>query len=215
MNNGRVQPTAPASDWRLEFGRGRGLGRGFSNRSSSIQHRVSFLSGTETETGTSRGVILTAMDQEVACGQGDRHFLLVRSGGVFCALPANEVRRVVRGLTCHPVPGGQPHLLGLAHYGGEPLAVLDILALVSGDAPRANNRATVILGREKRGTRTVLGLAVDEALRVASMTEFSDVEAGGSGLLQGTATLGKGAVKLLNTSVLFADKWRPMEESHA
>jgi hypothetical protein len=95
------------------------------------------------------------------------------------------------------------------------LAVLDILALVSGGAPRANNRATVILGREKRGTRTVLGLAVDETIRVAAMAEFSDIEPGGDGLLQGTARLDNGAVKLLNTSVLFADDWRPTEESHA
>ena len=159
--------------------------------------------------------ILIAVDEEVVRRQEDRHFLLVRSGGVLCALPATQVRRVVRGLACHPVPGGQPHLLGLAHYGGEPLAVLDILALVSGGAPRANNRATVILGGEKRGARTVLGLAVDEALRVAAMTEFSDVEPVGDGLLQGTATLDNSAVKLLNTSVLFAEKWRPMEESHA
>jgi len=154
------------------------------------------------------------MDQEVARGQEDRHFLLVRSGGVVCALPATQVRRVVRGLTCHPVPGGQPHLLGLAHYGGEPLAVLDILALVSGGAPRANNRATVILGREKLGARTVLGLAVDEALRVAATTEFSDVEPANDGLLAGTATFDNCAVKFLNTSVLFADEWRPTEEIH-
>jgi len=132
-----------------------------------------------------------------------------------CALPAAQVRRVVRGLTCHPVPGGQPHLLGLAQYGGEPLAVLDILALVSGGAPRANNRATVILGRENRGARTVLGLAVDEALRVAAMSEFSEVEPGDGGLLEGTATFADGAIKLLNTTVLFADEWRPTEDSHA
>jgi chemotaxis signal transduction protein len=159
--------------------------------------------------------ILIAVSQEVARGQGDRRFLLVRSGGIYCALPANQVRRIVRGLTCHSVPGGKPHLLGLAQYGGEPLAVLDILALVSGSAPRANNRATVIIGRERRGARTVLGLAVDEALRVATMAEFSDVEPGDHGLLEGTATCDHSAVKLLNTSVLFADEWLPTEDSDA
>jgi chemotaxis signal transduction protein len=155
------------------------------------------------------------MNQEVPRGQQDRRFLLVRSGGVFCALPANEVRRVVRGLTCHAVPGGKPHLLGLAQYGGEPLAVLDILALVSGGAPRANNRATVIVGTDRRGARTMLGLAVDEALRVAAMTEFWNLEPGQDGLLEGTATCDLGPVKLLNTSVLFADEWRPTEDNHA
>ena len=180
---------------------------------SSIQHRSH--RAQRRALGSRQSVILIAVDQEVARGAEDRRFLLVRSGGVYCALPANQVRRVVRGLACHPVPGGQPHLLGLAQYGGEPLAVLDILALVSGGAPRANNRATVILGREKRGARTVLGLAVDEALRIAAMAEFSEVEPGDDGLLQGTATIDHGAVKILNTSVLFADEWRPTEESHA
>ncbi len=54
--------------------------------------------------------------------EGDRTFLLVRSGGACYALPATQVRHVVRGLACHPVPGGRPHLLGLAQYAGEPLA---------------------------------------------------------------------------------------------
>jgi chemotaxis signal transduction protein len=120
----------------------------------------------------------------------------------------------VRGLTCHPVPGGRPHLLGLAQYGGEPLAVLDILALVSGGAPRANNRATVILGSEPRGARTVLGLAVDEALRVASVPEIPDSRPG-DGLVRGTVSLQDRQVKILNTSVLFADDWRPSEEVDA
>jgi len=154
------------------------------------------------------------VDQEGPWGEEDRRFLLVRSGGTFCALPAAQVRRVVRGLTCHPVPGGQPHLLGLAQYGGEPLAVLDIHALVSGGAPRANNRATVILGRESRGVRTVLGLAVDEALRVAAMADLSVAEPG-DGLVEGTVTLEDGPVKVLNTSVLFADDWRPTEDGDA
>jgi len=156
-------------------------------------------------------VILQVVVQEVARGARDRRFLLVRSGGVYCALPAAQVRLVVRGLTCHAVPGGQPHLLGLAQYGGEPLAVLDILALVSGGAPRANNRATVILGRKRRRSGTSLGLAVDEALRVVSVTEMPDAEIA-DGLVTGTVFLDDRPVKVLNTSVLFADDGSPSED---
>ena len=92
--------------------------------------------------------------------------------------------------------------------------MLDILALVSGGAPRANNRATVILGRERRGARTVLGLAVDEVLRVAPVAEISETEPG-DGLVRGTVSLDGRPVKILDTSVLFADDWRPTEDVDA
>jgi len=92
--------------------------------------------------------------------------------------------------------------------------VLDILALVSGGAPRANNRATVILGRERRGARTVLGLAVDEVMRVTTVAEIPDTESG-DGLVRGTVSLEDRPVKVLDTSVLFADEWRRSEEVDA
>ena len=143
------------------------------------------------------------MDQEVARPEGVRRYLLVRSGGAGWALPADQVRRVVRGLACHPAPGARPHLLGLAQFGGEPLAVLDLNALVTGGTPRSDHRATVILGRHGAWSGAVLGLAIDEALRVETL---ADPPQPGSPnpLVEGTITVDGDSVTVLNTAHLFS-----------
>lgn len=136
--------------------------------------------------------------------QGAR-YLLVRSGGRSYGVATDRVRHVVRGLSCHPVPGSQPHLLGLAQYGGEPLAVLDLHALLEKGRPRANHRATVVLGRRGSGFRTMIGLAVDEARRVERLPKVPDAAAEGE-LVRGTVTLNGENIVLLDASVLLEDR---------
>ncbi len=151
------------------------------------------------------------MDIEVPVAEGDRRFLLVRSGGSCYAVPAAQVRHVVRGLACYPVPGARPHLLGLAQYAGEPLAILDLHSMVEGAAPQAHHRTMVILGRGSRESWTAVGLAVNEALRVQTLEmEISD----GSyhGLVSGAVDLEGQIVKVVNTAVLFEEN-RPGEGS--
>jgi chemotaxis signal transduction protein len=63
--------------------------------------------------------------------------LLVQAGEYVCALPLVSVRRVVRSLTVHPLPGSAPELEGLAEFGGEPLPVLNLARMVNA-APGAN-----------------------------------------------------------------------------
>ena len=109
------------------------------------------------------------MVRETPRGEGHRSVLLIRSATLTCALPASAVVRVVRGLTCHPVPGSDPQFLGLAQYGGDPLPVLDLHTLVEGRASGLRHRSTVILGRGRRRTQSLVGLAVDEALRVVNI----------------------------------------------
>jgi chemotaxis signal transduction protein len=149
-----------------------------------------------------RGDILRPMDIEVPVAEGDRRFLLVRSGGSCYAVSAAQVRHVVRGLACYPVPGGQPHLLGLAQYAGEPLAILDLHSLAEGEAPQSHHRTTVILGRGKRDSWTAVGLAVNEALRVQNLAgEISDGPC--DSLVAGTVDLEGETIKVINTGVLF------------
>ena len=144
------------------------------------------------------------MDIEVPVAEGDRRFLLVRSGGSCYAVPAAQVRHVVRGLACYPVPGGQPHLLGLAQYAGEPLAVLDLHSMAEGEAPQTHCRTTVILGRGSRDAWTAVGLAVNEALRVQTLSgEVSDGPR--DGLVSGAIDFEGEAIKLVNTGALFED----------
>jgi len=86
-----------------------------------------------------------------------------------CAVPASDVVRVVRRLRCFAVPGSRSHLVGLAQYGGDPLPVLDLHVLVNIGVSNSRHPSTVILGRDRRRGRPVLGLAVDEVLRVVHL----------------------------------------------
>lgn len=96
--------------------------------------------------------------------------LLVRVGGYVCALPLAAVRRVVRALTLHPLPGSAAELKGLAEYGGEPLPVLDLARLVR--APQGANPAypvTVVVWAGPPEARELVGLAADAALELARL----------------------------------------------
>jgi chemotaxis signal transduction protein len=144
------------------------------------------------------------MGAELQAVQRDQRFLLVRAGGVCYGIAADQVRHLVRGLTCHPLPGSNPRLLGLAQFGGEPLAVLDLHALAEGGPALSGQWVTVILGRGDRDSWSAIGLAVDEALRVEVLDRQPS---GGRGrrLVQGVVELGDCAVKVLDTSLLLAD----------
>ena len=96
--------------------------------------------------------------------------LLVRVGATTAAMPALAVRRVVRALELHPLPGAGEGLLGLSAFGGEPLAVLDLARLL-GVTGAASSTApvTVVAWIGPHYERDLVGLAVDEALEVASL----------------------------------------------
>ena len=116
-------------------------------------------------------------------------------------MPASDVVRVVRDLPCYPVPGSRIHLLGLARYGGEPLPVLDLHALVEGGASGVRHRSTVILGRGRKRDRSVLGLAVDEVLRVVDLPEPASTDVK-TGLVPHSVEVENEPVKVLNTEHL-------------
>lgn len=142
------------------------------------------------------------MDPEVPVSEGDRAFLLVTSGGARYALPVDEVRHVVRGLACYPVPGGRPHLLGLAQFAGEPLAVLDLHSMVEGAPPQSHHRATVILGRGASDSWTAVGLAVTEASRVQHLGRPRSVDPSG-GLVAGAVDVEGEEIRVVDTTAFF------------
>lgn len=94
--------------------------------------------------------------------------LLVRVGEVTAAMPAAAVRRVVRALELHPLPGAGDGLLGLAEFAGEPIAVLD-LARLMGLGEGGTAAVTVVAWIGPQAERELVGLAVDEALAVATL----------------------------------------------
>jgi chemotaxis signal transduction protein len=128
--------------------------------------------------------------------------LLVRAGDYACALPIASVRRVVRAVTVHPLPGASGELEGLAEFGGEPLPVLNLGRLVN--APPGANPAypvTVVVWVGGAGAREMVGLAADAALEVVHVPPDS-VVAGDGGLLAGEAPVAGEVVRVLNLEAL-------------
>jgi purine-binding chemotaxis protein CheW len=128
--------------------------------------------------------------------------LLVRAGEYSCALPLALVRRVVRALTVHPLPGAAGELEGLAEFGGEPLPVLNLARLVN--APPGANPSypvTVVVWVGPAEAREAVGLSADAALEVVHVPAGSIV-AGDGGLLQGEAAVGGQLIRVLNLEAL-------------
>jgi purine-binding chemotaxis protein CheW len=129
--------------------------------------------------------------------------LLVRAGEYSCALPLAAVRRVVRALTVHPLPGAAGELEGLAEFGGEPLPVLNLARLVNA-SPGANPSypVTVVIWVGPAEAREMIGFAADAALEVVHVPAESIVAGGDGGFLHGEAALGGEVVRILNLEAL-------------
>jgi chemotaxis signal transduction protein len=150
------------------------------------------------------------MDRKTTSAQADRHYLLIRSAGLRCALPAPSVRRVVRDLASYPLAGSRPHLLGLSQYGGEPLAIVDLHALLTGSRPRPDHRTTLIVKPPRGPLRGNLGLAVDEAVSVIRL-DHDDRSSEGAALVAAEINHDGGPLLILTPAVLFDDDWQSTE----
>lgn len=128
--------------------------------------------------------------------------LLVQAGEYLCALPLVSVRRVVRSLMVHPLPGSSPELAGLAEFGGEPLPVLNLARMVNA-APGANPAypVTIVVWAGPPDAREMMGLAADAALEVVDVPVAS-VVAGDGGFVLGEAPVGGKVVRVLNLEAL-------------
>jgi chemotaxis signal transduction protein len=128
--------------------------------------------------------------------------LLVQAGEYVCALPLVAVRRVVRALTVHPLPGAAPELKGLAEFGGEPLPVLNLARLVNA-APGANPAypVTIVVWVGSQETREQVGLAADAALEVVDVAPGSIVH-GDGGFILGEAPIAGKVVRVLDLAAL-------------
>lgn len=121
----------------------------------------------------------------VAAASRARHTVTVRAGGELLAMPLDRVRRVVRGVRIHPLPGASQAVLGLARYGGEPLVVVDLGTVRTGVAPASRDRRTVVIADVGEDPRETVGLAVDEARAIEPEAEagvlldLDDLDLGG------------------------------------
>ena len=128
--------------------------------------------------------------------------LLVQAGEYVCALPLRSVRRVLRALLVHPLPGATPELKGLAEFAGEPLPILDLARLVG--APAGANPiypVTIVAWAGPDDAREVIGLAADAALEVAEVS-LASVVGGDGGFILGEAPVGNQVVRVLDLEAL-------------
>ncbi|HMB52401.1 MAG TPA: chemotaxis protein CheW [Thermoanaerobaculia bacterium] len=133
--------------------------------------------------------------------QGRAH-LLVQAGEVVCALPLDAVRRVVKALTVHRLPGAAGELSGLAEFAGEPMPVLDLGRLV-GAAPGASPAypITVIAWAGRAESRELIGLSADAALEVVPI-DLAGVVSVEAGPVAGEAQVGDEVVRVLDLVAL-------------
>lgn len=131
--------------------------------------------------------------------------LLVRAGEHLCAVPLNQVRRVIAALASHPLPSAAPELLGLAEFGGEPLPVLDLRRLV--DAPAGaspTHPVTVVAWAGPPTSRELVGLAADAAISIVDVPAAA-VAGVPRGLVAGEALVDERPVRVLNLEQLGFD----------
>jgi chemotaxis signal transduction protein len=102
-----------------------------------------------------------------------------------------------------PLPGSSPRLLGLAQISGEPVAVVDLHALIDPESrPGGGRQLTVVVGQ--RGGRSALGLAVDEALGVSWIDGLEEPSDGDPECVAGRCHIDGRSIALLDPERLLA-----------
>jgi chemotaxis signal transduction protein len=147
---------------------------------------------------------VTAAPEAAPAAEPATAHLLVRAGDAVCALPLTLVRRVVKALVVHRLPGAAAELLGLAEHAGEPLAVIDLARLV-GAAAGANPTCpvTVVVACGPPEARELIGLAADSALEVVELSP-SAVVGGDGGVAAGEVEVAGEVVRVVDLEALGA-----------
>lgn len=112
--------------------------------------------------------MLTLMCSDPADSEGEFRYLLVRSGGHRCAIPVESTQQVTKALEVDELPGSEARLLGLAQVAGEPVAVIDLHALLDPEGGVGSGHELTVVVRHA-GRHAWLGLAADEAFGVVSI----------------------------------------------
>lgn len=87
--------------------------------------------------------------------------LLVRARAVLCAVPLSCVEETMRPLPVEPLTGAPPCVRGLSVIRGQPVPVVDLGALLRGDAAAQTTRFVTLRAAERR-----VALAVEAVLGV-------------------------------------------------
>ena len=133
------------------------------------------------------------------------NYLLVRSGGYRCAIPVDAAKLVTKAAKIEPLPGSAPRFLGLAQVAGEPVAVVDLHALLdpTGDPGGVHELTVIVRGPDGAST---LGLAVDEAFGVVSLTADEPPSDSDPDWVTGRSRVDRRSIAILDPIALFEDR---------
>jgi purine-binding chemotaxis protein CheW len=126
--------------------------------------------------------------------------LLARAGDSWCAIPLEDLRRVLPAVKLYPLPGSGWEIAGLAEVDGEPLVVLSLERLLAAPAGAGSEYpVTLVVAAGPR--REVVGLAADEAGEIVQLDRRS--AAGGSrGIVAGELAVGERVVHVVELARL-------------
>jgi chemotaxis signal transduction protein len=133
-------------------------------------------------------------------GSGSTKALLARAGDCWCAIPLEDLRRVLPAVKLHPLPGAGWEIAGLAELDGEPLVVLNLEHLVGAPAgASADYPVTLVVAAGSR--RETIGLAADEA---GDIVQLDPAQASGErrGVAVGELAVGERVVRLVELARL-------------
>lgn len=130
--------------------------------------------------------------------------LTLRAGDAWCALPLPRVRRVIKSLKLHPLPGAGPEIAGLAEVDGEPLVILSLERLLDAPAGPAAEFPVTLLVEAGPDMNEVVGLVADEAGDIVRL-DAAAIAGPSRGLVRGEARHERGLVRVLDLSALGAE----------
>lgn len=133
---------------------------------------------------------------------GNGHYLLVRSGGHRCAIPVKASKLVTGAPRVYPLHGSEPRLLGLAQIAGEPVAVVDLHALLDPEGGTGGGHELTVIIR-KPGGGSSLGLAVDEAFGVVSLARQEPPREEDPDWVTGRGSIDERPIVILDPDLLF------------
>ncbi len=94
-------------------------------------------------------------------------YLAVRVGTSVFGIPQERIRRIVRSMVIHPLPGSPRNVIGLGQIGAEPILVLDLGSSVDEETfATGQHPIVVVVEAGPEGDTETVGLAVDEAIQL-------------------------------------------------
>ena len=133
---------------------------------------------------------------------GKDNYLLVRSGGHRCAIPVEAAKLVTKAPKIYPLHSSEPRLLGLAQIAGEPVAVVDLHALLDPEGGTGGAHDLTVIIREPGGGSSV-GLAVEEAFGVIAVADARPRREDDPGWVAGRSSVDGRPIVILDPEQLF------------